>query len=163
MTEKTIHAEKILLGSEQGQHLCLSAAHGVQLYVGQQLQASFSLGHHGRPCLSFYDPNGQERISLFIENGGTPELYLNDGNERSRLLCRVSSSGMPSVALHDAHGETRLSCDLWEDDCTPHVYLHDKNGNACSLISADDTGALSFRQKSAEGTWLPWTPDVKGK
>jgi hypothetical protein len=156
MTIGKLRVNEIIVGPEDGEHITLDP-HALWLWRGNKTGPAAALYLTlGRPHLSFYDANGKERVTVFLEGDGTPNLFLQDGNGTPRLLCYLTGEGIPFLVLGDGARKERLEFTTDVDDFDPIMALKDKTGETALEIALDAQGEPSLMVRNKQGTRVPW-------
>jgi hypothetical protein len=151
-----LRVNEILVGPEDGEHMTLDPS---ALWLWRKDKAGPCAALHlihGRPHFSFYDGNGRERVSLFIERDGSPNLFFRDGNGGARLSCYLANTGHARRDLSDGEEKTRLQLSLHEDESTPIVALRDTQGETLLEIVLDYQDKPSLMVPDRQGNRTPW-------
>ena len=184
---RTIRADRIILGDESGDHLCL-APDEISLWCGSRplltietwlrpglniftkgkqpdqdyAAVRFGLRANGNPALALVNAHNREIMWIGIDNVGVPAVQLMDPNGSGAAVevC-MDENGRPQVHLLDTYGQCRIKASVDnEKGGTPSVSLFDENKvTSVELMAASDTPTIHIFDR--EGNEVPWpTPPL---
>jgi hypothetical protein len=131
---KTLTLDKLVVGSEDGQQIWITADEILALDKNRTVRAHLKICRSGSPSLELCDGNGNGRITLSVEDNGCPYITLQDGNHTRRL----------EMTLGEDEGDAELS-------------IFDRSDQRVFILSTDHTDQVTLRVPGEDGL-IPWVP-----
>ena len=95
------------------------------------------------PILSFYDNNGFEQLSLFIDNNGSSKILFFH-NKLLLMSNSIDKTGIPSINMYDINNNKKISIFV-DTHGSPNLAFFDNNGVMRLELSTDRSGSPFLR------------------
>jgi hypothetical protein len=104
--------------------------------------------------LTILDQNGNDRVTLQLDNEEMPGVVLFDKNGKARVQMSVGTDGAPGLGLLDQDGTVRVA-QLLKADGTSALGLFDQNGEIRAGLAMDALGTprLSVIDQTGKAIW----------